>query len=135
MIRKTFVAATMSVVLSAVMLPSTRADEPSDPFGAELQTPPVAPGSEPVWHLYVVRTSRRDELAEFLRGRGISTGVHYPDPPHLTAAYAHLGYPAGSFPVAEALAKEALSLPIFPGMEEAQITAVVEAVAAFFRLG
>jgi dTDP-4-amino-4,6-dideoxygalactose transaminase len=102
---------------------------------AELRTPPVAPESEPVWHLYVVRTSRRDELAEFLRDRGISTGVHYPDPPHLTAAYAHLGYPAGSFPVAESLAKEALSLPIFPGMEEAQIRAVVEAVAAFFRLG
>jgi len=102
---------------------------------AELRTPPVAPDSDPVWHLYVVRTSRRTELADFLRGRAIATGVHYPDPPHLTDAYAYLGYPAGSFPVSEALANEVLSLPIFPGMQDAQVAAVVEGIGAFFRLG
>jgi dTDP-4-amino-4,6-dideoxygalactose transaminase len=101
----------------------------------DLRVPPVAAGSEPVWHLYVVRTARRDELAEFLRGRQIGTGVHYPEPPHLSAPYAHLGYSRGSFPVAEALAREVLSLPIFPGMTEGQVESVVDAISAFFRRG
>lgn len=98
----------------------------------DLRLPSVPGGSAPVWHLYVVRTARPDELAEFLRDRGIASGRHYPQPVHLTAAYAHLGYRAGDFPVAEALACECLSLPIFPGMTEAQLAAVVEAVEAFF---
>jgi dTDP-4-amino-4,6-dideoxygalactose transaminase len=101
----------------------------------DLRLPATPAGSEPVWHLYVVRTSRRDELASFLRERAISTGVHYPEPPHLVAPYAHLGYGRGSFPVAEALADEVLSLPIFPGITEEQVSAVVEGVAAFFTRG
>jgi dTDP-3-amino-3,4,6-trideoxy-alpha-D-glucose transaminase len=101
----------------------------------DLRMPTVPDGSEPVWHLYVVRTARRDELAEFLRGRGIGTGVHYPEPPHLVPPYAHLGYGRGSFPVAETLAQEVLSLPMFPGITEEQVTAVVESIAAFFRRG
>jgi dTDP-3-amino-3,4,6-trideoxy-alpha-D-glucose transaminase len=99
----------------------------------DLELPNVPRGSEPVWHLYVVRTRRRDELAEFLRGLEIHTGVHYPEPPHLTSAYAHLGYARGSFPLAETLADEVLSLPMFPGITEEQLTAVVDAIAAFFR--
>jgi dTDP-4-amino-4,6-dideoxygalactose transaminase len=98
----------------------------------DLTLPPVPDGSTPVWHLYVVRTVEPDRLAEFLRSRGIGTGRHYPDPVHLTAAYAHLGYGPGDFPVAEALAREALSLPIFPGISEEQLDAVVEGVRAFF---
>jgi dTDP-4-amino-4,6-dideoxygalactose transaminase len=101
----------------------------------DLRLPVVASGSEPVWHLYVIRTSRRDELAGFLRERGIHTGIHYPEPPHLVAPYAHLGYGRGSFPVAEALAEEVLSLPIFPGMTEEQVTTVAAAVGAFFQRG
>ena len=101
----------------------------------DLRLPAVPGGSRPVWHLYVIRTSRRDELATFLRERGIQTGVHYPEPPHLVAPYAHLGYGRGSFPVAEALADEVLSLPIFPGMTEAQASTVADGIAAFFRRG
>ena len=101
----------------------------------DLRTPTVPDGSEPVWHLYVVRTQRRDELAEFLRSRAIGTGVHYPEPPHLVPPYAHLGYGRGSFPVAEALAQEVLSLPMFPGISEEQVSAVVDSIAAFFRRG
>jgi dTDP-3-amino-3,4,6-trideoxy-alpha-D-glucose transaminase len=97
----------------------------------DLRLPPVAPASEPVWHLFVVRTSRRDELAGFLRERGIATGLHYPQPPHLSRAYAWLGHGEGDFPVAEAMAREVISLPIFPGMSEAQLETVVAAVAAF----
>jgi dTDP-4-amino-4,6-dideoxygalactose transaminase len=101
----------------------------------DLRTPVVPDGSEPVWHLYVIRTGRRDELAEFLRGRGIGTGVHYPEPPHLVPPYAHLGYGRGSLPVAEALAQEVLSLPMFPGITEEQSAVVVDSIAAFFKRG
>lgn len=98
----------------------------------DLVLPSQAPGSEPSWHLYVVRTAEPEALALFLRENGIGTGRHYPDPVHLTAAYAWLGYPAGSFPIAERLARECLSLPIYPGIGEEQLAAVVGGVRAFF---
>ena len=98
----------------------------------DLALPSVAPGSAPVWHLYVVRTAEPDQLAGFLRERGIATGRHYPDPVHLTDAYAWLGHGPGDFPVAEALARQGLSLPIFPGITDAQLETVVNGVGAFF---
>ena len=101
----------------------------------DLRLPPVPEGSRPVWHLYVVRTAKPTELAEFLRERGIGTGRHYPQPAHLSPAYAHLGYGEGSFPVAEALGREGLSLPIFPGMTERQLDSVADAIAAYFARG
>lgn len=101
----------------------------------DLRLPPVAPGSAPVYHLYVVRTADPDALAAFLGERGISTGRHYPEPPHLSAAYASLGYGRGAFPVTEALARESLSLPIFPGMAEEQQAHVVATIAAYFQRG
>jgi dTDP-4-amino-4,6-dideoxygalactose transaminase len=101
----------------------------------DLRLPPVPAGSDPVWHLYVIRTSRRDELAAFLTERGIATGLHYPVPPHLSPAYERLGYGPGAFPIAEALAEELLSLPMFPGISESQIEAVVDSVREFFADG
>jgi len=98
----------------------------------DLRPPAVPPGSKPVWHLYVVRTADPGALADYLAERGIGTGRHYPEPPHLSEAYARLGYGPGEFPVAEALARECLSLPIFPGITEAQLEAVAAAVRAFF---
>ena len=94
--------------------------------------PPVPTGSEPVWHLFVVRTERPDALAEHLRAVGIGTGRHYPVPVHLTPAYEHLGHRPGSCPVAEDLARRCLSLPIFPGITDVEIEAVVDAVRAYF---
>jgi dTDP-4-amino-4,6-dideoxygalactose transaminase len=88
-----------------------------------------------VWHVYVVRTADPEGLAAFLRERGIGTGRHYPSPPHLSPAYASLGYRRGNFPVAEALAAECLSLPLFPGIREEQLAAVVSAVARYFDGG
>jgi dTDP-4-amino-4,6-dideoxygalactose transaminase len=85
-----------------------------------------------VWHVFVVRTPEPHTLGEFLAGRGIASGRHYPIPVHLTGAYEHLGYREGAFPVAEAVARECLSLPIFPGITEDQIAAVVEGVGDFF---
>ena len=101
----------------------------------DLALPEVAPGSIPVWHLYVVRTANPEALAGFLRERGIATGRHYPEPVHLAPAYAHLGYTEGSFPVAEQVAREGLSLPLFPGISEAQLTAVADGIRAFFGRG
>ena len=70
-----------------------------------------------------------------LYGCRIGTGRHYPTPPHLSPAYTFLGKPRGSFPVAEALAHEALSLPIYPGLREKQIEHVVESIREFFGSG
>jgi dTDP-4-amino-4,6-dideoxygalactose transaminase len=101
----------------------------------DLRLPGVPDGSEPVWHLYVVRTEAPERLADHLRERGIGTGRHYPIPVHLSPAYASLGYAEGAFPVSEALARECLSLPIFPGMTEEQLAAVVAAVGEYFDRG
>ena len=99
----------------------------------DLLLPHVPAGSEPVWHLFAVRTGHPEDLADHLRAAGIETGRHYPTPVHLTQAYAQLGYAAGSFPIAEELARTCLSLPIFPGITEGEIEAVVDAVGAFFH--
>jgi dTDP-3-amino-3,4,6-trideoxy-alpha-D-glucose transaminase len=101
----------------------------------DLVLPQVARDSKPVWHLYVVRTAEPAQLADALRAQGIATGRHYPIPPHLSPAYESLELGPGSFPVAETLAEQALSLPLFPGITDAQLSAVVEAVAAFFDGG
>jgi dTDP-3-amino-3,4,6-trideoxy-alpha-D-glucose transaminase len=98
----------------------------------DLRLPPRPPGSTPVWHLYVVRTAQREELAAHLAAEGIATGRHYPEPPHLSEAFGRLAGGAGSFPVTEALAEELLSLPLFPGIEREQLEAVVGAIRAFF---
>ena len=99
----------------------------------DLRLPSVPEGSLPVWHLYVVRTSDPEALAGFLRERGIGTGRHYPEPVHLTAAYARLGHGPGDFPVAEALARECLSLPMYPGITEMQLARVADAVRTYFN--
>jgi dTDP-4-amino-4,6-dideoxygalactose transaminase len=101
----------------------------------DLVLPPVAEGSDPVWHLYVVRSEHRDDLADFLRSAGIGTGLHYPQPAHLSPAYAFLGLPQGAFPVAERLAAQVLSLPMFPSMTDVQVEAVGERCREFFARG
>jgi dTDP-4-amino-4,6-dideoxygalactose transaminase len=98
----------------------------------DLELPPVAPESLPVWHLFVIRTADPVAMGDFLRSRGIGTGRHYPDPVHLTQAYRGLGYERGSFPIAERHGERVLSLPIFPGMTIDDAEAVVTAVSAFF---
>jgi len=83
-----------------------------------------------VWHVFVVRHPRRDELAQLLKDRGVGTIIHYPVPPHLQPAYADLGIPAGSLPLSEAIHREVLSLPIGPTQTSEQTAAVIEAVRA-----
>ncbi|RAX50692.1 erythromycin biosynthesis sensory transduction protein eryC1 [Arthrobacter sp. AQ5-05] len=76
--------------------------------------PRSAPGNEDVWHLYVIRVPERDRVLKALNEAGIGAGIHYPYPLHLTKAFASLGQPAGSFPVAELAATRILSLPLYP---------------------
>jgi dTDP-3-amino-3,4,6-trideoxy-alpha-D-glucose transaminase len=99
----------------------------------DLLLPHVPQASKPVWHVYPVRTHDPEALSAFLSGRGIATGRHYPEPPHLSPAYARLGHERGSFPVAEAVCDHVLSLPIFPGISEAQVDAVVTGIRDYFR--
>ncbi|WP_332856265.1 DegT/DnrJ/EryC1/StrS family aminotransferase [Duganella sp. S19_KUP01_CR8] len=96
-----------------------------------LALPHVPEWAEPVWHVYVVRHAQRDALAKALAEQGIGTIVHYPVPPHLQPAYAHLGYQPGDFPLAEAIHKEVLSLPMGPTMTAEQAMEVVAAVRKF----
>jgi dTDP-4-amino-4,6-dideoxygalactose transaminase len=99
--------------------------------GLEVKTPVEKEFAKHVFHLYIIRLSRRDELAEHLSSRGIAVGMHYPLALHQQEAYAHLNYPLGSFPVSEACAREVLSLPMFPELSEAQIQHVVAAIEEF----
>ncbi len=98
----------------------------------DIEPPPVPAGSSPVWHLYPIRTAQSTHLEVFLRERRIGTGRHYPQPIHLMPVFSELGYVEGSRPVAEALARELITLPIFPGITEEQLQAVVDAVGDFF---
>jgi dTDP-4-amino-4,6-dideoxygalactose transaminase len=101
----------------------------------DLELPPVATDSSPVWHLFVVRTADPLALADVLRAQGIGSARHYPEPVHLAQAYAWLGYERGDFPLAERHAARVLSLPIFPGMSIEQADAVVTAIRMFFDRG
>ena len=96
----------------------------------DLVLPRPVPGH--AWHLYVVRTARRDALREHLRQRGVRASLHYPVPPHLQESGRSLGYPAGSLPVAEECAARVLSLPVAPELEDQEVDRVCAAVAGFF---
>jgi dTDP-4-amino-4,6-dideoxygalactose transaminase len=99
----------------------------------ELSLPAIAKGATHVYHLYVVRTSRRDELQSYLQSQGVGTLIHYPVPPHLQQAYASLNMSVGSYPLAEKLASTSLSLPMWPGMTEGQVDYVAATIRNFFR--
>ncbi|NOZ81318.1 MAG: DegT/DnrJ/EryC1/StrS family aminotransferase [DPANN group archaeon] len=81
-----------------------------------------------VYHLYVIRTHRRDELRDYLSARQVSTGLHYPIPLHLQEAYSSLGYTKGDFSVSEKVAGEILSLPMYPELTGDQQRQVVERI-------
>jgi dTDP-4-amino-4,6-dideoxygalactose transaminase len=97
----------------------------------ELILPVTAAHCTHVYHLYVIRTKRRDVLQQLLAEKGIGTMIHYPVPPHLQQAYHTLGYSEGDFPIAEAIAESCLSLPIYPGITEEEITYVCNAIKTF----
>jgi len=96
--------------------------------GTGVEIPLEAAGRKHVYHLYVVRHPDRDRVQKALGEAGIGTGLHYPVPLHLQKAYARMGFGPGSFPVAERWAAHGLSLPMFPGLSDAQIDAVAGAL-------
>lgn len=98
-----------------------------------LGLPAVVGDVEHVFHLYVLRTSLRQQLQAELSRAGIETGIHYPVPLHLQPAYAKLGYRQGDFPRAEAIAKEILSLPLYPELSDTDLERVVEEIGIFCR--
>ncbi len=100
--------------------------------GPVVRPPALPPEGEHNFHLFVIRTRNRDALRSYLQERGIETGIHYPVPLHLTQAYQALGYPGrGSLPVAETLADEILSLPMFAELTEEQIEYLVSNLRDF----
>ena len=105
-------------------------------YGAELANtglalPVTREGSEHVYHLYVVRSDRRDALNAHLQARGIAAGIHYPVPIHLQPAYRRT--PPLSLPVTERAAREVLSLPIYPELSDADVATVIASVRDFSR--
>lgn len=99
--------------------------------GLKVTTPFEKAENSHVYHLYVIRTENRDELQNFLKSKGIFTGIHYPIPLHLQNSMAYLGYKKGDFPVTEAVTSDILSLPMYADLEEEQVKYVVEMVAEF----
>ena len=98
----------------------------------DLILPKTANDASHVYHAFVIRTSKRDELQLHLRINGIGTMIHYPVPPHLQKSYMELGYNKGDYPIAEGLAKTGLSIPIFPEMTDIEHEYVIKTIRKFF---
>lgn len=97
----------------------------------EVILPYVQSDVEPVWHIFAIRCKRRDKLEEHLNEKGISTNKHYPIPMHLQECYKDLGIAAGELPIAEEISKTELSLPMFYGIKDDEISYVIEAINNF----
>lgn len=97
--------------------------------GADVELPFVPGYAEPVWHLFVIRSKRRDALKAHLEQLGVSTVIHYPRPPHQQACYRDRS--VGKFPIADQLASEVLSLPMSPDLRREEVELVVNALRSF----
>lgn len=98
----------------------------------DLVLPYTHPDATHAYHLFVVRTQKRNELQQYLTENGIGTLIHYPIPPHLQKAYSEMGFKKGSFPIAEQLAETSLSLPIWPGMNKLDIDYISALMKKFY---
>lgn len=99
----------------------------------EVRLPLANEYAEHVYHLYVIRTSQRDDLMRYLQEQGIGCIIHYPIPIHLQKAYRSMSWSSGDFPRSEEAAREVLSLPLFPTMTDEQVDYVINAVRAYFK--
>lgn len=95
--------------------------------------PSESPSQKHVWHLFVIRSLQRDHLCQELARASIGTGLHYPIPLHLQPVYRFLGHKPGDFPVAEKLANECLSLPMFPGLRQIELDRICDVIASTTR--
>jgi dTDP-4-amino-4,6-dideoxygalactose transaminase len=112
-------------LLADAGLASKRVDSPVKPVK-------TSPHAFHVFHQYVIRAQRRDELRKFLGDRNIGTEIYYPIPLHLQPCFAYLGYTTGDMPESERAAAEVLALPMFPELTQAEQESVVEGIAEFF---
>jgi dTDP-4-amino-4,6-dideoxygalactose transaminase len=99
----------------------------------EVTTPVVHPNRRHIFNQYTIRCSRRDELMDFLKRRGVGSEIYYPAPLHLQECFANLGYKPGDLPATERASRECLSLPIYPELTEEMRQYVVEKIAEFYR--
>lgn len=97
----------------------------------DLALPFVPEGTDPAWHLFVIRHPRRDELQRYLTAAGIGTLIHYPVPPHLSTAYANMVLKRGAYPLTEELARTVLSIPLGPHLTPVQLERVIETIQTF----
>jgi dTDP-4-amino-4,6-dideoxygalactose transaminase len=118
-------AATYDRLLADAGLASKKVDSPVKPVK-------TSPHAFHIFHQYVIRAQRRDELRKFLGDRNIGTEIYYPIPLHLQPCFAYLGYSAGDLPESERAASEALALPMFPELTETEQESVVEGIAEFY---
>ncbi len=99
----------------------------------DLVLPQIAEGATHVYHLYVIRTKKRDALQQYLTDHGVGTVIHYPIPFHLQEAYVSMGYKKGDFPIAEEIASTCLSIPIWPGMNKSQVLYISKTLKKFYN--
>ncbi len=100
--------------------------------GLPVRIPTVAPWAQHIFHQYTIRAPRRDDLASFLKDRGVPFGIYYPIPLHLQKAYRTDRFPQGAFPVSEAVAADVLSLPMHSELTEVQQEYVATAIREFY---
>ena len=129
-------AALLRIKLRQLPRWNARRREIAGQYAAGIRNPKIrlletAPGNEHIWHIFPVFAQERDALQAHLQAAGIDTLIHYPTPIHLQGAYASLGHKAGDFPIAEALAASELSLPMYYGIEDAQVEHVIRQINAF----
>lgn len=99
--------------------------------GLPIELPSTAPGNTHVFHVYAILADKRDELQTFLSTRGVPTIIYYPQPLHLQKVYADQGFKAGDFPVAEAVSKRILPLPMYPELTDSQVDHVIGVIRQF----
>ena len=97
----------------------------------EIKLPVIPEWAEPVWHQFIIRHKKRDDLIKNLKKTGIGTMIHYPIPPHLQLAYKEMGKKKGDYPISEIIHKEVLSLPITPEISLSALETVLEALKAY----
>ena len=93
-----------------------------------IDLPLVPDWADPVWHIFCIRVKKRDKIQSELKKQGIETLIHYPIPPHLQNAYKYLNFSIGSFPIAENISNEVLSLPISPTISDDEVQYVINTI-------
>ncbi len=130
--RRREIAATYDALLQQAGLTGARGTSTYVDARHPLALPATAPEAKHIFHQYVIRAHRRDELREFLQARKVGCEIYYPVPLHLQQCFAYLGYRPGDFPESERACQEVLALPIFPELTGAEQQQVVTAIAEFY---